>query len=120
MKFRKTNQFQKDEKKLRKKYRTLTKDLENLEKVIEHFPEGRGELHWNCITATDNRNIQVFKVRLACAAIKGKSVLRVVYGYHKETGAVEFVEFIEVYFKGNKENEDHKRVEAYIKSYLKK
>jgi len=55
--------------------------------------------------------MQVVKVRLACKSLKNRS-LRVIYAYHGEL--INFV-YIEIYAKNAKENEDKKRVDAYIK-----
>ena len=56
--------------------------------------------------------MQVVKARLACHALKNRS-LRVVYAYHENT--ITFM-YIELYFKGVKENEDRKRIEGYLES----
>jgi len=44
--------------------------------------------------------------------LKGSS-LRIIYGYRKENDSVDF---IELYFKGEKENEDRDRIREYLKS----
>jgi len=41
--------------------------------------------------------------------LKGES-LRIIYAYHKDR---QLVEFIELYSKGNKENEDRRRIKKY-------
>ncbi|MDZ7725307.1 MAG: hypothetical protein U5R06_21440 [candidate division KSB1 bacterium] len=58
----------------------------------------------------------VFKVKkFACKALKGKgsrSGLRVIYSFDKRT---HHVHFIEIYYKGDKANEDIARIKRYIK-----
>ena len=51
------------------------------------------------------------KARLACKSLRDRSI-RVIYAYHNDT--VTFV-YIELYFKGDKKNEDRERVREYIK-----
>jgi len=43
--------------------------------------------------------------------LKGSS-LRIIYAYYEED---QNIEFIELYFKGDKENEDRDRIATYIK-----
>ena len=65
--------------------------------------------------------IQICKIKkFACKALKGrgsKSGIRVIYVFHCESCKVDF---IEIYFKGEKENEDKDRIKEYLKNYLTK
>ena len=54
----------------------------------------------------------VVKARLACAALRNRS-LRLIYAYHNEV--LEFV-YIELYSKGDKANEDRERIDDYLQS----
>ncbi|MBU0546065.1 hypothetical protein KKA13_02310 [Patescibacteria group bacterium] len=60
--------------------------------------------------------IQVYKIKkLACRALKGrgaKSGIRVIYAFHCVSSKIDF---IEIYFKGEKENEDRDRILDYLK-----
>ena len=62
--------------------------------------------------------IQVCKIKkFACKALKGRGVMsgiRVIYAYHI---AVSKIEFVEIYFKGEKENEDHERIKEYLRNF---
>lgn len=106
-------EFQKDLKKLAKKFRTLEEDLENL---IKHqlAPYHKLNIDNHGIFRIDDLNIaepKIFKVRkFACKALKGKgamSGIRVIYAYYESDDSVEF---IEIYYKGEKENEDRARI----------
>lgn len=51
----------------------------------------------------------IFKVRLKCKSTKGSN-FRIIYFYDGEK--IEII-FIEIYFKGNKENENEKVIEEF-------
>lgn len=109
MKFEELNEFQKDLKPLKKKYRTLDDDLEVVKKVLETVPDERPPFSFRI----DNLGIKtcVIKVKkIACKALKGKGVnsgLRLIYAYFEKE---EKIIFIELYHKNEKENEDKQRI----------
>ena len=121
MTFNKINrlpEFDKDLKKLTKRFRTIEEDLQIL---IDH---GLVAFHKFNI---DNGGIveikglgisypKIFKVRkFACRTLKGKganSGLRLIYAYYADKDEIEL---IEIYFKGDKENEDRERILKYYK-----
>ena len=121
MTFNKINrlpEFDKDLKKLAKRFRTIEEDLQIL---IDH---GLVAFHKFNI---DNGGIveieglgisytKIFKVRkFACRLLKGKganSGLRLIYAYYADKDEIEL---IEIYFKGDKENEDRGRILKYYK-----
>ncbi len=109
--FNKLPEFEKEFLKLSKKYPSLLEDLKKLEKLIEINPVGLGI---NFITIHHSQELRVVKTRLACKSLRGRSI-RIIYAYHQNTTT--FVH-IEIYFKGDKENEDRERIEWYIKSTL--
>jgi hypothetical protein len=117
--YKSTAGFEKDLKKLLKKYRTLESDIEiakknaielyHLEKidndVVEPIPS----------FCTDDLKICKIK-KFACKALKGfgvRSGIRIIYAYTVSTMTVDF---IEMYYKGDKENEDRERIEDYLES----
>jgi len=111
--FQQTLEFAKDLKKLSKKYRTLGRDFCQLKELyLTESPRGNGTKHWNLLHKNDC--IEIYKVRMHCDATKGK-FFRVIYAYHLKTQSIELIEFIEIYFKGNKENENRGRIDEYIK-----
>ena len=104
-------EFEKELSKLSKKYPSLAEDLEKLEKLLILNPVGMGA---NFVTIHHSPKVKIVKTRLACKSLRDRS-MRLIYAYHDDT--VTFV-YIELYFKGNKENEDRERVEKYIKDVL--
>ncbi len=113
------DKFQKEFDKLNKKYRTLAQDLElakkgaielyHLQKIDNHsiFP----------IPGFCTSEILICKLRkFACRALKGSgsnSGIRIIYAYLPQQSKVVF---IEIYYKGDKENEDRERIKEYLKS----
>jgi mRNA-degrading endonuclease RelE of RelBE toxin-antitoxin system len=109
--------FERDLKRLRKRVRTLEEDLAMLIRAqISLFHkleiENKGIFR---IPGLPFGEPEIYKVKkFACRALKGRgaeSGLRLVYAYFRSEDVVELVE---VYFKGDKENEDRSRIlEAY-------
>ena len=110
MNFDELPEFQKDCKSLGKKYKSLIDDLQEFRNVITAVPLGNSK-HFNIITKTGI--LYIVKARLFCRYLKGSS-LRVVYAYFEQK---QRIEFIEVYFKGDREDEDHERIKKYLNSY---
>lgn len=107
MNFNETREFQKEFKKLFKKYRSLEGDLEEFKKIIEHFPYNIGK-HFHILT--DKGDVKIVKARFFCRYLKRLS-MRIIYAYHENKN---LIEFIEIYFKGNQKNENRKRIEEYL------
>jgi len=105
-------EFEKDLKKLRK-FITIKEDLDVFtEKQLMLFHK----------LGIDNKGIfqisnigikypKIYKAKkFACRSLKGKdcgSGIRVIYAYFETEDCIEF---IEIYYKGNKENEDRERI----------
>ncbi len=113
-----TASFEKDFKRLLKKFRTLEEDL----KVAK-----RDAIELYHLLKIDNESIEVMpgfcnyeilicKLRkFSCKALKGrgnKSGIRIIYAYHIAT---QTVNFIEIYFKGEKEKGDSVRIKEYLR-----
>lgn len=115
MNFKYAQEFEKDFKKLSKKFRTLDYDLIEFKKILEESPLGIGK-HFNVITKTDS--VFIIKARFFCKSLKKKN-LRIIYACIKNKQIIEMVciEFIELYFKGEKDNEDRERIKKYLKNY---
>lgn len=106
-------EFQKDITKLTKRFRTIEGDLKIfIEKQLQLYHK----------LGIDNKGIfqipglhiaspKIFKAKkFACRSLKGKgaqSGIRVIYAYFEEEDKVEMVE---IYYKGNKPNEDRQRI----------
>lgn len=115
-----TPEFQKDFKRLLKKFKSLEDDLK-LAKVaaIELFYIQKvNNLSIFPIQGFCTKKIQVCKIKkFACKALKGrgsKSGIRVIYAFHCQDYKVDF---IEIYFKGEQENEDRDRIKEYLKNF---
>lgn len=110
-------EFSKDLKKLRKRFRTLPEDLQIfLNAQLQLFHKIK----------LDNDGIKrirglvpeyppVYKAKkFACRSLKGKgakSGIRVIYAYLDREDTIEF---IEIYYKGDKENENRERIKTYL------
>jgi len=108
MNFDEWPKFTKEFKRFSRKYKSLPKDLEEFKKVVTVVPLGNSK-HFNVIRRTED--IQVVKARFFCKYLKGSS-LRLIYAYSEKQNVIEFVE---IYFKGDKENEDRERIDEYLK-----
>ena len=110
IRYEETNEFKKEFKVLNKKYKSLPKDLKILKKVLDIFPNGNSNTKFSVLTK--HSHYTVIKTRLSCSALR-KSSLRIVYAYSSKENKIEF---IELYYKGDKENEDKKRIKNYLSS----
>ena len=109
-------EFDKDLKKLLKRFKTIEEDLLTFidkELFLYH------KLHLDnkgifSIPGLPVKNIKVYKAKkFACRSLKGKgaqSGIRVIYTYFEDTDAVEL---IEIYYKGDKENEDREGISRH-------
>ena len=111
MNFNELSKFQKECKHLRKKYKSLPDDLREFRKIVSVVPLGNSK-HFNVITQTEI--LYIVKSRLFCKYLKGSS-LRIIYSYFEEE---QKIEFIQIYFKGNEENEDRHRIKEYLNKHL--
>ena len=103
--------FSKELRALSKKYRSLPEDLMEFKRVLSVIPQGNGK-HF-CVLQK-NTQTTIVKARLFCRYLKGSS-LRIIYAYHTQKICIKF---IELYFKGDKENENHERISQYLKNSL--
>ena len=112
-------EFDKDMKKLKKKYRTLEDDLEifinsGLKAYHKIGLDYKGIVK---LTGLKIDYPKIYKViKFACKSLKGKgskSGIRVIYAYY---GDIDKIEFIEIYYKGDKKNEDRERIKRYYGS----
>ncbi len=103
MKFDELQEFQKELNRLAKKYKSLPEDLKVFTSVVSAVPLGNSK-HFNIIMQTDV--LYIIKARLFCRYLKGSS-LRIIYAYFEQN---QRIELIELYYKGDKENEDRDRI----------
>lgn len=111
-------EFEKDVKKLPKRFETLKDDLKTfIEKEMFLYHklkiDNKGVFQ---ITDLKIENPKIYKAKkFACRSLKGKgaqSGIRIIYAYFEEKDKVEL---IEIYYKGDKENEDKERIVRYCK-----
>lgn len=106
--FNQLPEFDKEFSKLSKKYPSLVEDLKKFEKILAINPVGFGV---NFVTIHHTEELRIVKARLACKSLRDRSI-RIIYAHHNDT--LTFM-YVEIYFKGNKENEDRARIVEYIK-----
>ena len=108
-------EFEKDLKQLLKRYRSLEDDLNvfvDTQLVLFHKQkiDNRGLVHINNLGIEEPK---IFKaVKFACKSLRGRgaaSGIRLTYAYFKET---DHIEFIQIYFKAEDENEDRERIKS--------
>ena len=104
-------EFEKELKKLSKKYPSLVSDIEDIKSVLLTSPTGIGK-NFTIIKTTEE--IKIVKVHIHCESLRAR-IMRLIYAYHKNK--IEFM-YIEVYFKGDKVNEDRERIEEYLSSNI--
>ncbi len=108
--FNELPKFSKEFKRFLKKYRSLSDDLVEFKRIVSVIPLGNSK-HFSVITKIERRII--VKARLFCRYLKGSS-LRIIYAFHCQSCKIDF---IEIYFKGEKENEDYERIKEYLKNF---
>lgn len=111
-----TPYFDRDLKKLCKRFKTLEDDLRIfIEKELYLYHklqiDNKGVF---VLTGLKIKNPAVYKTKkFACRSLTGKGVhsdIRVIYGYYPD---IDKIELIEIYYKGDKENEDRDRILKY-------
>ncbi len=111
-------EFEKDIKRLLKRLKTIEDDLEIfIEKQLFLYHklkvDNKGIFQ---ITGLPVENPKVYKAKkFACKSLKGRGVqsgIRVIYVYDEEKDKIVL---IEIYFKGDKANEDKKRILEYLR-----
>ncbi|MDR4504089.1 MAG: hypothetical protein MRK01_04750 [Candidatus Scalindua sp.] len=113
---RKIAEFEKDFKRLSKRFKTLDDDFKTFidkQLMITHKLgiDNKGVIP---ISGLGIEVPKIYKARkFACKALKGSggmSGIRIIYAYYEED---DVIEFIEIYFKGDKKNEDRNRIIRY-------
>lgn len=114
----KLKEFEKDIKKLEKRFRTIKEDLSNLidfQLKLYHLKgiDNKGIFEIPGLGLGSNNFYKVKK--FACRSLKNKGArtgLRLIYTYIESENKVEL---IEIYFKQDKENEDRDRIMRHYK-----
>ena len=119
IKYINSNEFEKDLKQLSKKYKSIYDDffafklfLKNIIKNwqnIESYNIVQINWLWKDII------LPVYKVRkFTCQSLKSDKKLRLVFTYDRNSGEIQFIEFLEIYAKADKAVEDKERIKKYL------
>jgi mRNA-degrading endonuclease RelE of RelBE toxin-antitoxin system len=111
-------EFERDLKQLTKKYRSLPEDLKTLItfslNLFHKLNQNQDGIE--LIAGLGIGYPKIYKVtKFTCKALKGrgaKSGIRVIYAYYPD---LDKVEFVEMYFKADQENEDRSRIHKLYK-----
>ena len=108
-------EFDRDLKRLRKRFATIDKDLKLLLKIQILFHQGRFDNQGTVrIPGVGSEHVRIYKVRkFACKSLKGKASwtgLRLIYCFQPDKKRIEL---IEIYFKQDKEMEDRDRIRKH-------
>ena len=115
MNFISISAFDKDLKRLLKRYNSLNDDIENLKTPLRLYPKSRPPFSFTISGLGLQQAIIKFK-RIPCQSLKGKgnnTGLRIIYTYIEETDTIVF---IEIYHKNDKELEDRERIFDFVSS----
>ena len=107
-------EYDKDLKRLLKKYRSLVTDLEDVKTILKARPNEVPPFSFK-INNLGIENCIIKVKKIACDSLKGKGVntgLRLIYAYFPDEQKIIFVE---LYHKNDKENEDRKRIMDHFK-----
>jgi len=102
--FRALDIFDREFRKLLKKYPSLKKDFSSFQKFLEQEPTGLGIGDIERINGLGEKILlPIYKVRkFACKSLsqnRSQSGIRIIYVYDATTDTVEFIEFVEIYYK---------------------
>ena len=109
MKFEELKELKKDIKKISKKYRSISEDIEVVKKVLDVSPYERPPFSYRI----DGIGVEscIIKIKkIASKSFKGKGVnsgFRIIYAHFEKEDKIVL---IEVYHKSDKEIEDKKRI----------
>jgi mRNA-degrading endonuclease RelE of RelBE toxin-antitoxin system len=109
MNIKRLPEFDRDIKKLIKKYPTIEKDLEKIESVIKVYPFARPPFSFE-INSLGLKTVVIKIRKIASASFNGRgaySGFRIIYGWMPE---LQEVILIEIYHKSNQAMEDRKRI----------
>ncbi|MDI6809889.1 MAG: hypothetical protein QME66_13125 [Candidatus Eisenbacteria bacterium] len=116
---RSLSEFERDIRKLSRRFRTLPEDLDTfINTQLNLFHKlGKDNKGIFLIPGLDISSPKIYKAKkFACRSLKTKgaaSGIRIIYAFYEEE---DVIEFIEVYYKGDQENEDRERI---LRNYQK-
>ena len=108
MKFTYQSEFEKDLKRLLKRYISLNEDLINIMSILEVYPNARPPFSF--LIYNKSNTVSIIKIKkIACLSLRGNGVntgLRIIYMYNHQLNSIEF---IELYHKNEQSTEDQNR-----------
>ena len=114
IKFLTCDEFEKDFKSLAKKYPSLEDDFLNTKKALEVCPVLPHTERINNLW--EDIKLSVYKMRkFLCKSLQSMSKIRIIYIYDDNKQEIQFIQFLEIYTKSDKDNEDRIRIEKYTK-----
>ena len=114
MEFSSLPEFERDLKRLLKKYRTLNDDLAVVKSILKIKPDERPPFSFK-IDGLGLKTCVIKVKKIACKALKGSGVnsgFRLIYAYFKKE---QRITFIELYHKNEKASEDRQRILSHFK-----
>jgi hypothetical protein len=114
MEFELLPEYEKDFKRLLKRYRTLEPDMEVVRRVLTVRP-GASPPHSIRIEGLGITDCVIKMRRIASDSLKGRgsnSGLRLIYAHYEKENRIILVE---LYHKSDKENEDRERIRKYFR-----
>jgi len=117
IKYEESDEFKKDLKKLVRRFPSLPEDLVTVKKAVIELRHLKNinNLSTFEIPGYSTEEVSFWKIKkFACKSLKGrgnKSGMRVIYSWHEDSRRLMF---IEIYFKGDKENENKDRIKKLI------
>lgn len=113
MTFDALSEYERDLKKLLKRYRSLHEDIATLKKVLRVHLAARPPFSYR-VEGLGLTTCVIKVKKIACKSLKGKGVnsgLRLVYAWFETE---EKIVFIELFHKSDQENEDRDRIRRYF------
>ena len=117
--YKRTEEFDRDIKKLIKKFPTLEEDVEVAKSFAIELYHLKNIDRRAIFPMPDfcSDDVKICKLKkFACRSLKGrgiKSGIRIIYAFYPTKMTIEF---IEIYFKSDKEKEDFERIKEYLKN----
>jgi hypothetical protein len=113
MTFEELDEYEKDLKKLLKRYKTLEEDMAIVKQVLNIEPKERPPFSYR-IDGLGLKTCIIKIKKIACKSMKGKGAntgLRLVYAHYETEQRIVLAE---LYYKGDKEGEDRDRILKYF------
>lgn len=122
MKYKTTEAFLKDFRRLERRFKTLPSDLDVAKRNAIELTHKLGFNNFSVfrIQGMGTEHIHIYKLKkFACRSLKGtssQSGIRIIYAYiPKEKTVV----FLEIYYKGDQTTENQQRIKEYLSSLIR-